>query len=78
MRWEQAAVQEEGPVQVRIDKTKKARDIVRAFVSSITKKGDIVVACDSKSKLWKDVDLKSSMQNWNMKFVDIARSPSQR
>ena len=60
---------------VEIDKTKKGEEIVRALVGSMTEEADIVVACDSKSKLWKDVDLKSAMQNWNMKYVGIARSP---
>ena len=63
------------PGRVEVDKTKKARDIVRAFVSSIMTGGDTVVACDSKSKLWKDADLKVAMQTWSLKFVDIARSP---
>ena len=58
-----------------IDKTKKAREVVRALVGSITEEGCIVAACDSKSKLWKDVDVKGAMPNWNMKCVDIARSP---
>ena len=60
-----------------IDKTRQAKEIVRArvIVSSITKEGDIAVGCDSKAKLWKDVDLKKAMQNWNMKYVDIVRSP---
>ena len=57
------------------DKTKKPNEIVRAFVGSITKEGDTVVACDSKSKLWRDLRLKRTMQRWNMKYVDIARSP---
>ena len=63
------------PGRVEIDKTKKAKEIVRALVGSFTEEEDIVVACDSKSKLWKDVDLKRAMQNWNMKYVDMARSP---
>ena len=28
-----------------------------------------------KSKLWTDLSLKRALQNWNMKIVDIARSP---
>ena len=39
------------------------------------KEGDIVVATDSKSKPWKDMSLKGATQNWNMKYVDLARSP---
>ena len=41
----------------------------------ITKEGDTVVASDSKSRLWKDVELKRATQSWNMKCVDIVRSP---
>ena len=63
------------PTAAEIDKTKKAREVVRALVGSITEEGGIVAACDSKSKLWKDVDVKGAMPNWNMKCVDIARSP---
>ena len=62
MRWEQAAVQEEAsPGGAEIDKTKKVKEIVRSFVGSTRKEGDTVVACDSKSKLWKDVDLRRGM-----------------
>ena len=77
MSWGQAAVQEDGPVQgeQRTTRPRKATELVRAFVGQITKEGDIVVASDSKSKLWRDADLKRAMQNWNMKYVDIARSP---
>ena len=57
------------------DKTKKANDLVRALVGQITSEGDIVVVSDSKSKLWRDLSLKRAIQNWNMKYVDIARSP---
>ena len=39
-----------------IDRTEKAKEIVRALVGSMAKEGDIVVASDSKSKLWKDVN----------------------
>ena len=76
MRWEQAAVQKEGPVQrgADIDKIKKAKEIVRALVGSMTKEGDIVVACDSKSKQWKAVNLRRAMQNWSMKCADTARN----
>ena len=34
------------------DRNKKVNEIARAFVGSITKEGDIVVAPDTKSKLW--------------------------
>ena len=45
-------------------------------MGQITKEEDIVVASDSKSKLWRDLSLKRAIQNWNMKYVDIARSPA--
>ena len=32
-------------------------------------------ASDSKSKLWKDMNLKRAIRNWNMKYVDVERSP---
>ena len=57
------------------DRNKKVNEIVRAVVGSKMKEGDIVVAFDSKSKLWKDMCLKRAIQNWNMKYVDVARSP---
>ena len=41
----------------------------------MTKEGDIVVLFDSKSKLWRDPGLKRAVQSFNMKCVDIARSP---
>ena len=44
-------------------------------MDSIMIEGDIVVDCDSKSKLWKDVDLKRATHIWIMKYVDIVRSP---
>ena len=44
-------------------KIKQAKVIVGALVGSITKVRDIVMACDSKSKLWKDVGLKRAVQN---------------
>ena len=40
----------------------------------MTKEEDIVVASDSKSKLWKDRSLKRAIPNWSMKCVDVARS----
>ena len=39
------------------------------------KQGNIFVDSGSKSKLWRDLSLKRAMQDWNMKCVDIARSP---
>ena len=45
------------------DRNKKANEIVRAIVGSIVKKGDIIVASDRKSKLWKDMSLKRAMQH---------------
>ena len=43
------------------DRNKKVNEIVRAIAGLMTKEEDIVVASDSK--------------NWNMKYVDVARSP---
>ena len=63
------------PGRAANDKTKKASGLVRALVSQITREGDIVVASDSKSNLWKDVDLRRAIQDWNMKYVNVARSP---
>ena len=63
------------PGRAEIDKTKKAKEIVGALVGSIRKEGAIVVACGSKSKLWKDADLRRATQNWNMKHVDIVMDP---
>ena len=34
----------------------------------MTNEGDIVVASDSKSKLWRDLSLKRAIQNLNMKL----------
>ena len=39
------------------------------------KEEDIVDASSSKSKLWKDMSLKRAIQSWNVKFVDVVRSP---
>ena len=44
-------------------------------MGQMTKEGDIAVASDSKSKLWRDLSLNRAIQHWNMKYVDIARSP---
>ena len=52
MRREQAAVQEDGPIQGRAEKDRNKK------VGSMMREGDIVVASDSKSKLWKDMSLK--------------------
>ena len=58
------------------DETRVAvNELVRVLVGLITKEGDIVVASDSMSKLWRDLSLKRATQKWNMKYVDIARSP---
>ena len=48
---------------------------MRAVVGSMMKEGDIVVASESKSKLWKDMSLTRAFQNWNVKYGDVARSP---
>ena len=39
-----------------------------AIVGLVTNEEDIVVASDSKSKLWKNRSLKRAIQNWNMKY----------
>ena len=56
-------------------RTGKANELVRSVVGPIKKEGDIIVASGSKSKLWRDMSLKRAIQTWNMKYVDIARSP---
>ena len=43
-----------------IDKTQQAKEIVRVLVGSTTTGWDIVVACDNKSKLWRDAALNRS------------------
>ena len=70
-------MQEEGPVQgeQRMTRTRKSIEFLRAFVGSTMKVGDSVVASDSKSKLWKDMSLKRVILFWNMKYVDVARTP---
>ena len=60
---------------VEYDRNKKVNEIVRALVGLVMKEGDIVVASDSKSKRRKDTSLKRARLNWNMKYVDVARSP---
>ena len=57
------------------DRNKKVNEIVRALVGSRMKEGGIVDASDSRSKLWRDMSLKRAIQSWNMKYVDVARSP---
>ena len=37
----------------------------------MTKEGDIVVASDSKSKLWRDLRLKQAIKYWNINYVDF-------
>ena len=57
------------PGRSEIDKTNtKPMSFVRVLVGLTPEEGDIVVAADSKSKQWKDVDLKRAMQNWHMKI----------
>ena len=41
----------------------------------INKERDNIVASDSKSKLWRDTSLKRTIKNWNMKCVDIVKTP---
>ena len=38
----------------------------------VMKEGDLVVASESKSKLWKDMNLMRAIQNRNVKYVDVA------
>ena len=54
---------------------RKANELVRSLVGIINKVGDIIVTSGSKLKLWTVVSLKRAIQDWNMKCVDIARSP---
>ena len=56
------------------DRTQKANEVVRCLVG-ITKKEEDIIASGSNSKLWRDMSLKRAIQNWNMKCVDIVRSP---
>ena len=35
----------------------------------LNKEGDILVASDSESKLWRDKSLKRAIKNWNVKYV---------
>ena len=57
------------------DRNKKVNEIAKAFVGLVMKGGDIIVASGSKSKQWKDMSLKRAIQDWNMKYVDVAISP---
>ena len=57
------------------DRTGKANELVRSLLGIIKKEADIIVASGSKSKLWRDMSLKRAVQDWNMKYVDVARSP---
>ena len=47
------------PGELANDKTKNANEVVWALVGQKTKEGDMVVAADSKSKLWRDLSLKT-------------------
>ena len=44
-------------------------------MGQILKNGEVVVASDSKSRLWRDLSMRQAIQNWNMMYADIARSP---
>ena len=57
------------------DRNKKVNEIVRAPLDSIMEARDIVLASDSKSKMWKDMSLPQTIQNRDMKYVDVARNP---
>ena len=63
------------PGRAESDRTGKVNELVRSLVGIMKNEGDIIVASGSKSKLWKDMSLKRAIQVWNMKCVDIARSP---
>ena len=43
-----------------------------AATGQILKNREVVVASDSKSRLW---SMRQAIQNWNMMYADIARSP---
>ena len=57
------------------DRTQKANELVRSHVGITKKEEDIIVALAAIQKLWRDMSLKRAIQNWNMKYVDIVRSP---
>ena len=59
------------------DRTGKANQFVRSLVG-MKKEGDIIVASGSESKLWRDMSLKLAIQDWNVKYVDVARSPGSK
>ena len=44
-------------------------------MGQILKNGEVVVASDSKSRLWRDLSMRQATQNWNMMYADFARSP---
>ena len=52
MSWENAVVQEDGPVQgeLKTTGTRKSIEIVRALMGLVMKEEDIVVASDKNSK----------------------------
>ena len=68
-------VKEKRDTNSEVQQDQESQRDCEGFVGSMTKEGSIVVACDSKSKLWEAVDLKRAMQNWNMKYVDFVGSP---
>ena len=57
------------------DEVKKAILIVKDLVGQILKNGEVVVASDSKSRLWRDLSMRQAIQNWSMMYADIARGP---
>ena len=73
--WRQAAARWSSPGGAENDRTRKANELVRSLVGRIKKEGDIIVASGSKSKLWRDMNLKRALQDWNMEYVDSPRSP---
>ena len=44
-------------------------------MGQILKNGVVVVASDSKSRLWRDRSMRQAVQNWNMCMPTFARSP---
>ena len=65
LSWRQTAARQDGPVQgvAENDRTEKANELTRSLVGTMKKGGDIIVISGSKSKLWREVSLKRSIQN---------------
>ena len=63
------------PGGAEFGRTGRADELVRSLVGITEKEEDFFVASDSKSELWRDMSLKRAIQNLNMKYFDIVRSP---